>query len=169
MGTTGTAAARQQPLITNGLGGPSQYTNGDYRQTGDSSPTRPVSQGLISSSISNQSRPNTSGAQSNSTTNTNISNHHHSPSLRPLLGGGQPARPGSTGTDVVPQPAMRHGFAEAYSSEEYLTMLEQVSIPQCRLIMRCSTCTLLMTATKVPRPPPIPSPPSSKTGALAKD
>ena len=128
MGTTGTAAVRQQPLITNGLGGPSQYTNGDYRQTNDSSPTRPLSQSLISSSTSNQSRPNTSGAQSNSTTNTNISNHHSSPSLRPLLGGGQQPRPGSTGTDVVPQPAMRHGFAEAYSSEEYLTMLEQVSI-----------------------------------------
>jgi hypothetical protein len=38
----------------------------------------------------------------------------------------QQARPSSNGVDVAPPPAMRHRFAEAYSSEEYLTMLEQV-------------------------------------------
>jgi hypothetical protein len=36
------------------------------------------------------------------------------------------SRPESSGTELAPQPVMRHGFADAYSSEEYLNMLEQV-------------------------------------------
>jgi hypothetical protein len=36
------------------------------------------------------------------------------------------SRPASSGTDGIALPTMRHGFGEAYSSEEYLTMLEQV-------------------------------------------
>jgi hypothetical protein len=80
-------------------------------QVGDES--RPASQG-VGSTTSGQSRPATSQG---------MSNHSTTPSAVASSQG----RPGSTGTDVAPTPAMRHGFAEAYSSEEYLTMLEQVS------------------------------------------
>lgn len=102
----------------------SAYTNGDSSHKwntsqypddrishGDGTVSRPVSQGVVSSS-SNPSRPTTSQGTTNSTTTTNGTQ-------------GQ-GRPGSNGTDVAQPPAMRHGFAEAYSSEEYLTMLEQV-------------------------------------------
>jgi len=36
------------------------------------------------------------------------------------------SRPESSGIDGIDHHTMRHGFGEAYSSEEYLTMLEQV-------------------------------------------
>jgi hypothetical protein len=119
--------------VPNGAGEPSRqnyssfsaYTNGDGSHKwnssqypddrishGDGTASRPVSQGVVSSS-SNPSRPTTSQGASSSTATTNGTQ-------------GQ-ARPGSNGTDVAQPPAMRHGFAEAYSSEEYLTMLEQVS------------------------------------------
>jgi len=38
------------------------------------------------------------------------------------------SRPESSGNDGIALPAMRHGFGEAYSSEEYLAMLEQVCL-----------------------------------------
>lgn len=104
----------------------SAYTNGDSTrwngsqypddritsQYTDGASSRPTSQGVVSTT-SGQSRPNTSQGMANSTST--------------ITSGTQvQQRPGSNGTDVVPPPAMRHGFAEAYSSEEYLTMLEQV-------------------------------------------
>ena len=102
----------------------SAYTNGDSSHKwnasqfpddrishGEGTTSRPVSQGVVSAS-SSPSRPATSQGTANSTGTANGTQ-------------GQ-GRPGSNGTDVAPPPAMRHGFAEAYSSEEYLTMLEQV-------------------------------------------
>jgi hypothetical protein len=120
---------RQQTV--NGVGNPSsskpltQYANGDYRplsddnkgppfSDADTSTSRPESQGLTS--LSSQSRPNTSGEQVNSANTTGSPSKDIIPQQRP----------GSAGTDIGAPPAMRHGFAEAYSSEEYLTMLEQV-------------------------------------------
>ena len=76
---------------------------------------RPLSQGAVSASaISGHSRPNTSSGG----TSGILAMTPTTPQMRP----------GSTGTDVGGAPTMRHGFAEAYSSEEYLTMLEQVSL-----------------------------------------
>jgi hypothetical protein len=83
----------------------------DRRSHGEApSANRPGSQGAISST-SGQSRPSTSQAMTNSMSGSVVAQ----------------GRPGSNGIDILPSPAMRHGFAEAYSSEEYLTMLEQVS------------------------------------------
>ena len=82
---------------------------------GPSEDIRPLSQGERSTNNGNgQSRPATSGAISSSALNP--------VAITPAVHG----RPESSGTDGAPQPVMRHGFAEAYSSEEYLTMLEQV-------------------------------------------
>jgi hypothetical protein len=52
------------------------------------------------------------------------------------------SRPESRGNDGIGHPVMRHGFGEAYNSEEYLTMLEQVRpVSELILILRCSICT----------------------------
>ena len=109
----------------------SAYTNGESSRWngtddriashGEESPSRPTSQGVVSAT-SSQSRPNTSQGMTSSTS-----------TLANGVQGQQ--RPGSNGTDVAPPPAMRHGFAEAYSSEEYLTMLEQVYRNVFRLIV----------------------------------
>ena len=93
------------------------YTNGDSTaypddnriSHNDAASSRPVSQGVSSSGT--QSRPATS----------------QGPNAPPTSATSVVGRPGSTETDVASSPTMRHGFAEAYSSEEYLTMLEQVS------------------------------------------
>ena len=106
---------------------PIAYTNGDsseYKDNtrishgtgGDPAESRPVSQGVASATSSGQSRPATSQGTSAAAASSAMAMTSYT------LG-----RPGSTGTDVASPPAMRHGFAEAYSSEEYLTMLEQVS------------------------------------------
>jgi len=134
-GTLQQQPQRHQQQMTNGVGNASSskssasFTNGNYRQSIDdktysssshgdqaSNASRPTSQGVTSSS-SGQSRPNTSGEQMSLTSTITAS-----PS-KDLV---HQQRPGSAGTDIGGQPAMRHGFAEAYSSEEYLTMLEQV-------------------------------------------
>jgi hypothetical protein len=80
----------------------------DRKSNADTNSSRPGSQGM-QSNTTGTSRPSTGNALTNSMT---------SPVLQP--------RPGSSGVDIAPPPAMRHRFAEAYSSEEYLTMLEQV-------------------------------------------
>ena len=54
----------------------------------------------------------------------NISTGSAATAISPAVQG----KPESNATDGTPHPAMRHGFAEAYSSEEYLTMLEQVFV-----------------------------------------
>ena len=130
-------ASRQQQLMTNGIGDSSSptgnvanytsYTNGDHRSHADdnraahadASPTRPTSRG-VSSVTSSQGRPSTSGGQ---TASTSIGTNTGSSSMDLVT---IQQRPGSNGTELNATPAMRHGFAEAYSSEEYLTMLEQV-------------------------------------------
>lgn len=95
------------------------YTNADSAQRWaasqqpddrnvDTNGSRPGSQGM-QSNTTGTSRPSTGNALADSMT---------SPAVQP--------RPGSSGVDIAPPPAMRHRFAEAYSSEEYLTMLEQV-------------------------------------------
>jgi hypothetical protein len=111
----------------------SAYTNGESARWngthypddrivshGEGSPSRPTSEGVVSAT-SSQSRPNTSQGMTSSTSTF-------------TTGGQGQQRPGSNGTDIAPPPAMRHGFAEAYSSEEYLTMLEQVYHNDFRLI-----------------------------------
>jgi hypothetical protein len=97
------------------------YPDDRIASHGDESPSRPTSQGVVSAT-SSQSRPNTSQGMTSST------------STLPNGVQGQ-QRPGSNGTDVASPPTMRHGFAEAYSSEEYLTMLEQVYCTGVRLIV----------------------------------
>jgi hypothetical protein len=154
------------------------YTNGDYTprwtssqfpddrishgvssgDTGDSSSSRPLSQGVESATTS---RPATSQGM-NSTTPTSTTASAVTPAL--------PGRPESSGTDVGPHPAMRHGFAEAYSSEEYLTMLEQVTCTHRSFFDdRYFTCTLLLIDTKILPAQPILTPPSSKIGDLVND
>ena len=127
--------------LTNSAGEPakqnyssfSAYTNGDSLQLqkwnaedrishGDGTGDRPVSQGVIAAGSS-------SSPSSRSTTGQGPAN---SMATAAPSGTQSQARPGSSGTDVAPPPAMRHGFAEAYSSEEYLTMLEQVFYLDCR-------------------------------------
>jgi hypothetical protein len=80
----------------------------DRKSNVDTNGSRPGSQGM-QSNTTGTSRPSTANALTDSMT---------SPAVQP--------RPGSSGVDMAPPPAMRHRFAEAYSSEEYLTMLEQV-------------------------------------------
>lgn len=82
--------------------------------TADASDSRPVSQG-VGSTTSGQSRPATSQGMSTA-----------SSTMAAAAASAAHGRPESSGTDIATPPAMRHGFAEAYSSEEYLTMLEQV-------------------------------------------
>lgn len=144
--------------LTNGTGplpkpsSPSAYTNGDYAprwtsnrypddrishgfgassgdSTADDSASRPLSQGVGSTNSGGQSRPSTSQGMNSSTVD--------SLAISPAVQG----RPESSGTDGLPHPAMRHGFAEAYSSEEYLTMLEQVVPCSAVTDVRCFICT----------------------------
>jgi hypothetical protein len=149
--------------LTNGAGpsakqsSPTAYTNGDYTprwtsnqypddrishgfgassgdtSTAGDSTSRPLSQGVGSNNSGGQSRPSTSQGMNSSAL-----------AITPLVQG----RPGSSGTDSAPHPAMRHGFAEAYSSEEYLTMLEQVVPYSAITDVRCFTCTLPLTVTR---------------------
>ena len=111
--------------ISHGVGA----SRGDTTSAGDST-SRPLSQGVGSTNSSGQSRPSTSQGMNTSTLT--------STALTPAIQG----RPESSGTDVAPNPAMRHGFAETYSSEEYLTMLEQVCLYLGVSDIRCFTCTL---------------------------
>ena len=170
--------------LTNGTGplpkqsSPSAYTNGDYAPrwtsnqypddrishavgassggTGDST-SRPLSQGMGSTNSGGQSRPSTSQGMNSSTVN--------SLAITPAVQG----RPESSGTDVAPHPAMRHGFAEAYSSEEYLTMLEQV-VPYSPVAdARCFTCTLPSIDTRTLQLLQTQIPQLLKTGDLVND
>jgi hypothetical protein len=95
---------------------PSQFPDDrmSHGATADASDSRPVSQG-VGSAASGQSRPTTSQGMNNALSTMTAA-------VTPAAQGG----PESSWTDVAPPPTMRHGFAEAYSSEEYLTMLEQV-------------------------------------------
>jgi hypothetical protein len=94
--------------------------------------SRPVSHGTLS-----LSRPNTSSGDVLPVTPPTATN----------------ARPASTGTDMAPTPAMRHGFAEEYSSEEYLRMLEQVfSVIASLLTGRYFICILHMIGTRARLP-----------------
>jgi len=115
----------------------SAYTNGDYggvgqRWTSSHADDRIVSHGLVTDT--NESRPasqgagsaTSGGAQSRPTTSQGIVSTS-SNSLVPNMAA--QSRPESSGTELAPQPVMRHGFADAYSSEEYLNMLEQVHSP----------------------------------------
>ena len=125
--TNGTAGLSKQPHPSL-----SAYTNGDYgnhsqRWTSSHPDDRTASHGV--GADTSESRPAsqsagsaTSGAQSRPTTSQGMASAVSS-SLVP----GAQARPESSGTELAPQPQMRHGFADAYSSEEYLNMLEQVS------------------------------------------
>lgn len=147
----------------------SAYTNGDSTrwngshypddrittQYSDGNASRPTSQGVVSAT-SSQSRPNTSQGMSSSTSTVTSGNQAQQ-------------RPGSNGTDIAPPPAMRHGFAEAYSSEEYLTMLEQVYPDWSMTKYRCSICTLHTIDMKVAQHQRTPPPLLSKTGGLVKD
>jgi hypothetical protein len=146
----------------------SAYTNGDDAQhwtfivnpndrtsshgtIGDATESRPVSQGVISV-ISGQSRPNTGQDMTTGAASSAIT------------------RPESSGTDAPPPPAMRHGFAEAYSSEEYLTMLEQVSVSfDAHSDIRYSTCTLHLIDTTVVQLLQIKIPLPLKIGDLVSD
>jgi hypothetical protein len=127
-GTTTTTTTTTTSLSNQPHSSYSAYTNGDYGQRwtshpddrisshgarADMSESRPVSQGGGSAGSGGQSRPPTSQAMISTSS---------APLVTPIL-----SRPESSGTDLAPQPHMRHGFAEAYSSEEYLNMLEQVS------------------------------------------
>jgi len=123
---TASDSAHHQQHSQHSQHSPTAYTNGNYvhyqwdsirypsdqtlshqddSSKGDYIPeSRPISQGAVSL----QSRPNSQG----------VTNGPPTPAT--------PTRPNSNGTDLAQPPAMRHGFADAYSSEEYLHMLEQV-------------------------------------------
>jgi hypothetical protein len=157
----------------------SAYTNGDYggvghRWTSSHADDRIVSHGLATDT--NESRPasqsagsaTSGGAQSRPTTSqgmvSTLSN-----SLVPNM-----SRPESSGTELAPQPVMRHGFADAYSSEEYLNMLEQVHSPPPPYSIyladiRCFTCTLRLIDTSGRPHRQTRTPLSSKTGDLVND
>jgi len=123
--TNGTASVSRQPRSSF-----SAYTNGDYGgqrwitsddrmvshgDGADVNESRPVSQGAGSAASIGQSRPPTSQGVNSASSNSVITAIQ--------------SRPESSGTELAPQPQMRHGFDIAYSSEEYLNMLEQVDSP----------------------------------------
>ena len=134
--------------ISHGDGG----SSGDITAAGDST-SRPLSQGVGSVNSGGQSRPSTSQGMNSSTVNSTAVQ----------------GRPDSSGTDGAPHPAMRHGFAEAYSSEEYLTMLEQVVPYSAVADTRCFTCTSPLIDTRTLPLLRIQIPQLLKTGDLVND
>lgn len=130
MGTVGQLANGSTTLSRQPHPSYSAYTNGDYggqRWTStshsddritshgagaDMNESRPASQGAGSAASGGQSRPTTSQGMVSTSSNSVV------PAMQ--------SRPESSGTEAAPQPQMRHGFDVAYSSEEYLNMLEQV-------------------------------------------
>lgn len=119
------------------------YTNGDYAHQWAAShyPDDRISQADSNSAPSSThpgeniaSRPASRGASSSATPSRPTTSHDGAAAGLATASSSSAsaivvARPESSGTDGAAHPAMRHGFAEAYSSEEYLTMLEQVASP----------------------------------------
>ena len=140
----GDATAHPRPLhqqtSTSAL---ATYTNGDHAHqwTASHYPDDRISQADSNSAPSSThpgeniaSRPASRGASSSATPSRPTTSHDSTgaglaPTSSSSTGAIVVARPESSGTDGAVHPAMRHGFAEAYSSEEYLTMLEQVASP----------------------------------------
>jgi hypothetical protein len=153
------------------------YTNGDYEQhhawTQHHHPDDRISQPGTDSAASDNvhSRPASRGTSSGSAAHSRPATSHEDAGTTNQTSTAIVAtRPESSGLDASVHPAMRHGFAEAYSSEEYLTMLEQVSFYlNLATHTRSFTCTSRLTDTKTPQHQLIPLDPSSTTGDPAKD
>jgi hypothetical protein len=158
----------------------SAYTNGDYagagqRWTSSSHPDdRIVSHGP--GTDTNESRPasqgagsaTSGGAQSRPTTSQGMVSTSSLPLVHAVTAR---SRPESSGTELAPQPVMRHGFADAYSSEEYLNMLEQVHSPSqiYHADIRFFTCTSRLIVMSGQPHQRTRIPPSSKTGDHVND
>jgi hypothetical protein len=152
------------------------YTNGDYEHTvwtlhhhPDDRISQPGTDSVASDNV--HSRPASRGTSSGSAAHSRpTTSHEETATTNHTSTGIVATRPESSGIDGSVHPAMRHGFAEAYSSEEYLTMLEQVSSPlNVETNVRSFTCTSPLTDTKTPQRRNTPLDPSSTTGDPAKD
>jgi hypothetical protein len=108
------------------------YINGDFEHhvwTQHHHPDDRISQQGTDSAASDNvhSRPGSRGTSSGSAGHSRpTTSHEEAARTNPTSTAIVATRPESSGIDASVHPAMRHGFAEAYSSEEYLTMLEQV-------------------------------------------
>jgi hypothetical protein len=139
--SAGSMAVDHPPLQQSSSSAVATYTNGDYSHPWTASyyPEDRMSQTGSNSGASSThlaettlSRPGSRGASSSVGHSQPTTSHDTTAGIAIMNLSSNAvvvARPESSGNDGPVQPAMRHGFAEAYSSEEYLTMLEQVISP----------------------------------------